>query len=94
MVKVTGHSDDIIVVEGSITEEFDRYDSKGDYLAFSDGTVLKAVYDDDGIWRFTLVFKGTLYDSKVEGSVEEDTNDVVIFEPGIKWCLCGVDLAK
>lgn len=95
MLKVTGGSDDIISISGDIREEFNRYDSEdGDYLAFSDGTVLKATYDDDGLWRFSLVYKGNLYQSKEEGSISNDTNDVVTFADGIKWCLCGKKIAK
>lgn len=94
MLTVTGASDDIIQIKGDIQEEFDRFDSEGDYLAFSDGTVLKAVYDQDGIWRFNLINKGTLYQDKIEGIVTDDTNDVIKFADGIKWCVCGPDLAK
>ena len=94
MVKVTGASDDLIEIEGEISEQFARYGSDGDYLAFSDGTVLKAYYDEDGIWRFTVIFKGSLFKEKVEGSVSDDTNDVVTFYAGLVWCVCGKDLAK
>ena len=94
MLIVTGASDDLIDLSGDIREEFARYNSKGDYLAFSDGTVLKALYDENGIWRFNLVYKGSLYREKLEGIVVEDTNDIIKFADGIKWCVCGSDLAK
>lgn len=94
MVKVRGHSDDIIFVEGDIREEFGRFDSDGDYLAFSDGTLLYAIYDNEGIWRFKVIFKGVLYDEKIEGNVEEDTFDIVCLKDGIKWCVIGEELAK
>lgn len=94
MVKVRGHSDDIIFVEGDIREEFGRFDSDGDYLAFSDGTLLHAIYDNEGIWRLKVIFKGVLYDEKIEGNVEEDTFDIVCLKDGIKWCVIGEELAK
>jgi hypothetical protein len=94
MLKVTGHSDDLIAIDGEITEEFGRLDSEEDYLAFSDGTVLRAYYDEDGIWRFTVVFKGSLFKEKVEGNVSEDTNDIVTFYAGIVWCVCGKNLSR
>ncbi|WP_139905635.1 hypothetical protein [Clostridium thermarum] len=94
MLKVTGHSDDLIVIEGEIREEFGRYNSEEDYLAFSDGTVLRAYYDEDGLWRFIVVFKGSLFKEKIEGNVQEDINDLVTFHAGIVWCVCGKDLAK
>lgn len=93
MLEVTGFSDDGIILEGDLIEQFDRYDSKGDYLAFSDGTLLKALYDENGIWRFTVCFKGPLFSEKIEGDVETDTNDKIRFIPGVKWCICGKDIA-
>lgn len=94
MLTVTGASDDLIELDGDISEEFARFDSEGDYLAFSDGTVLKAVYDENGIWRFNLIYKGNLYLEKIEGVVSDDTNDIVKFADGILWCVCGPDLGK
>ncbi|WP_094603445.1 hypothetical protein SPSIL_014970 [Sporomusa silvacetica DSM 10669] len=94
MLKVTGYSDDNIEIDGDIRDEFDRYNSDGDYLAFSDGTVLFAKYDDNGIWRFTVIAKGNLYDSKVDGDVMADTADVINFKDGIKWVVCGKDFTK
>lgn len=53
-VLVYGASDDLIEIEGDITEEFSAYDFDG-HLAFSNGVVLSARYDDDGMWRFAPV---------------------------------------
>ncbi|WP_312337184.1 hypothetical protein [Anaerospora hongkongensis] len=98
MLTVTGASDDLLVITGDIREEFNHYgadeDDTGVYLAFSDGTVLKAMYDSDGIWRLNLVSKGSLYQAKLEGCVTDDTNDVVTFAEGIKWVVCGTEFAK
>jgi len=98
MLKVTGASDDLIEIEGDIREEFNHYgadeDDKGVYLGFSDGTVLKAVYDSDGIWRFNLACKGSLYQGKEDGCVVDDTNDVITFVDGIRWVVCGPNFAR
>lgn len=96
MLKVYGASDDLIEIEGDIEEEFGHYQRDKDafYLAFSDGTILSVLYDQNGIWRLTLIIKGSLYDRKEEGDVEADTNDVVYFNDGVKWCLLGNHLAK
>jgi len=48
---IYGASDDLIEVDGSIREEFSAYDSDPQYLAFSNGVVLKIWYDDEGLWR-------------------------------------------
>lgn len=95
MLEVTGGSDDLIEIDGDIREEFNvsyKHEDDG-YLAFSDGTLLKVKYDENGIWRFKVISKGPLYDQKVEGIADEDTFDVVLFKEGIKWVLYGFQRA-
>lgn len=82
---VTGASDDLIEIAGELEEEFNSIECSEGMMAFSDGTLLKVEYDEDGIWRFKVVFKGALYDKKVEGDVGADTNDEVYMKPGLKW---------
>ncbi len=99
MTKVTGASDDLIELDGDIYEEFNWYagDSDDDehrFLAFSDGTVLSVQYDQDGIWRFNSIYKGTLYDKKIDGEAEKDTPDIIHFKDGLKWVVFGKDYAK
>lgn len=94
MLKVYGASDDLIELDGDISEEFGTCNSDGDYLAFSDGTLLKAIYDNDGIWRMNIISKGILFKEKIDGDVIKDENDIIIFNDGIKWCVCGKYLAK
>jgi hypothetical protein len=54
-ITVYGASDDTIVIDGAIEEEFDATSLKGPaLLAFSDGTVLSIEFTDegdDGTWR-------------------------------------------
>lgn len=85
--KVTGASDDLIEIDGEIREEFNAYDCSNGRIAFSDGTLMSVNYDNGGIWRFNLLFKGSLYLGKEDGSVEEDTNDVIYFKEGLKWVI-------
>lgn len=91
MTKVTGYSDDNIELDGDLTEEipFDTATRPGasGHLAFSDGTLLRVVYDKGGIWRFTTVFKGTLFDHITPGVEADDTFDEVVFNDGLAWCL-------
>ena len=49
-------------------------------ITCSDGTFLNVNYDENGIWRFKVDFKGSLFERK-----EEDTNDKVFFKEGLKW---------
>ena len=52
---VYGASDDLIEIEGHLSEEFGAYDSDPRYLAFANGVVVKIHYDNDGIWRVVPV---------------------------------------
>lgn len=90
-ITITGASDDLILVAGSIEEEFYAHESESDYLAFSDGTVLSIVYDEDGIWRITRVVKGSAVYKHVPGDVEADTFDVVTLKGDVSWVLRGSD---
>jgi hypothetical protein len=96
-VRITGASDDLIEIEGDLSEEFghysggrDRDKDEGALLAFSDGHVLRVRYDEDGIWRVTVIAKGTSEFPKVEGSVSDDTSDVVTLRgPALSWVVKG-----
>ena len=89
---ITGASDDLIEVEGDITEEFNVYLENGDsvLIAFSDGTLLSAIYDNNGIWRLHKVFGGGSKFHKEEGDIREDTMDKITLS-GIQmnWVLLG-----
>jgi hypothetical protein len=96
MLQVFGASDDLMEFRGDVYEEFNWYlDSEEHrYLSFSDGTVLKAWYDEDGIWKLQLMFKGNLFINIEQFPVSEDKNDIANFSDGIKWVVGGQDLAK
>jgi len=89
---IFGAGDDLIEVEGDIIEEFNVY-LDGDeaiLIAFSDGTILRATYDKDGIWRLHRAFKGTSKFTKQEGESSEDTMDrVTLSGIHIDWVVLG-----
>ena len=93
-ITITGASDDLIEIDGDIQEEFNSWDDSPTLIAVSDGTLLRVVYDRDGIWRFTPLVYGTAKYFKVDGSAERDTNDVVTLEGEIKWVVYGKDWAR
>jgi hypothetical protein len=89
-ITIRGHSDDIVYVEGDITEEFypRMRDDKPAYLACSDGTLLRITYgaDGSGCWRIVPVRYGTSYYAKREATDEdEDYSDVVTLMGSIAW---------
>ena len=99
-IKIYGTSDDLIEIEGSIREEFalpfalpSEYD--GVYVCCSDGTALRISYGEEGVWRLTLVRKGSAEFHKFESPVSDDDvySDVVTLRGTIDWVVLGVDLA-
>lgn len=61
MIKVSGYSDDMIVIEGSIywpgkNDEIDAYDQDV-IIYFRDGTILRMTYD--GAWKAVVEKEGT-----------------------------------
>lgn len=93
MIKVSGHSDDLIEIEGDINEEF-SWDDEEMYLAFSDGTVLSIDYTDSGNWRINKIANGTASYDKIETSgLGKDYSDIVTLggQNPIKflWVVCG-----
>lgn len=84
---VTGASDDLIEIDGELQEEFNAYECSNETMAFSDGTLLRVDYAEDGIWRFKPIYKGDLFEKVINGSISDDTNDEVYFKDGLKWCV-------
>lgn len=91
MLRIYGASDDLIEIEGDLTEEFNPPwdEEEPSYLAFSDGTVLSAAYAD-GFWRINRMAAGSATYAKTEGMDEDtDYSDVVTLEGAITWVVFG-----
>lgn len=73
---VYGASDDLVEVEGDIREEFNQSmfeDETANYLAVSDGTVLRISYD--GIWHIARVAEGAAEYAHEPATAEEGTRE-------------------
>lgn len=96
-ITVYGASDDLIEVEGPLTEEFTyRDDEAGDVLGFSDGTLLRVRYDENGTWRITPIRKGPAFqgiDQAVEGD-DDNYTDRAILTSNVEWVLQGNNYAR
>ena len=94
MVKVYGSSDDLIEVEGDVSEEFNHYsgdDAEPRFLAFSDGTVLRIAYEKDGCWRSSPVAKGSAVYAHEPAIDSEGDNysDVATLDGDVRWVVFG-----
>jgi hypothetical protein len=93
-VTVYGASDDLIEVEGDIREEFPcRDDSEDNLLAFSDGTVLRVAFDEDGIWRLTPVVTGSAALTHVFGQDDREHTDKATLDGDVRWVVYGSEMA-
>jgi hypothetical protein len=98
-VIITGSSDDLIEIDGDLSEEFYSPDggrSEGDLLACSDGTVLRISYTQDGIWRITPVVQGSAI-LTIEQAPEDDEDhytDTATLDGPVRWVVCGTQIAK
>lgn len=93
---IYGASDDLIEVEGLISQEFSATleDDALNYLGFSDGTVLSVQYTG-GFWRVHRVAVGTASYTKTEATNEErDYSDRVVLDGDITWCVFGTHLER
>ena len=93
MLKIYGASDDLVEIEGDISEEFNPSDA-GDpsLLAFSDGTLLQIQYGAQslGFWRIQPLVYGTAKYAKTEATDEDDNySDIVTLDGDIKWVVFG-----
>jgi hypothetical protein len=95
-IVVYGASDDLIELDGGITEEFIYRDDDGDLVAFSDGTVLCIVYSSAGVWRITPVVHGSAEVEIVQAPEEDDTNysDRAHVRGEVVWAVHGVSIVR
>lgn len=94
---IYGASDDLIEVEGGLSEEFSAYDADGSprYLAFSDGTVLRITYGERGCWEIRREFEGTAgYHHQPHDNDDTRYSDRVTLSGDLKWVVCGEGFAR
>ncbi len=96
MIEVYGASDDLIEVDGDISEEWsalsDGASDDGGILAFSDGTVLRVAYSPEGIWRVTPLARGTSLAGIRQCAATDDDSDYsdrATFDGEVAWVVFG-----
>lgn len=92
-ITICGASDDLIEIDGTFREEFSYQErtSQGDIVGFSDGTVLRIVFDPDGSgsWRITPLARGSAKLTIAQTSEEDDT-DRADLDGDIRWAVHGI----
>jgi hypothetical protein len=98
-ITIYGASDDLIEVDGDISEEFPWQkrgygQPSGDLLAFSDGTILRIEFTDSGVWRITPVVRGAAdltIEQAPEGDEDNYTDKATL--SGAVWVVQGINHA-
>lgn len=73
-VKVYGASDDLVEIEGHVTDELDGGDEPT-YVRFTNGTYIAIRHGDEGIWRARVIDQGRGKVRKLYGIPEGDAED-------------------
>lgn len=91
IIQISGASDDLIEIEGDITEEFYAIaDDRPYWLAFSDGTVLSIHYGAEGIWRIAQYVKGSAKFELTQGTnTDDDYTDRATLTGDVGWVVYG-----
>lgn len=92
---IYGASDDLIEIDGAVSEEVNHYSERECKITCSDGTIAKIQYN--GNWGLHVISVGTLFEKIVNGNPAEDPHtdddcknvpgysDALVLKPGIEW---------
>jgi len=96
---IYGTSDDLLEIEGDIREEINVLaftdTDDGVLLAFSNGIVLRVVYDKDGIWRIRPLSGSSRVTIEIcPGDDENNYTDRAIIEESVNWVVLGYQFVR
>ncbi len=105
--KIYGASDDLIEIEGAISDEVNIYLKDNEKVNFSasDGTNGKISYDNEGNWQIEIIDTGTKLIAKIDAVGDDASHigdaagctsysDVLILKEGIEWVKIGRKIFK
>lgn len=94
-ITIYGASDDLIEIDGDINEEFNVLGKEKSILAFSNGTVLRMEYGDDGTWQIRPLVVTEEFEFHPAVSADDDNySDTVVMRGDIKWVVLGSEIAR
>ena len=100
-VKVYGASDDLIEVEGDVSEEFSAPRDERAVLGFSTGQVVGIQYDKDGCWRIHPLGGSGIEIVHAGGPDAEERedgtpgySDVATIPGTVTWVVLGTEWAR
>lgn len=95
-VTVRGHSDDILnITGGGLYEEFYPGDKESYYVGFSDGTLLRVRWDEEGCWEIRPLVQGPQFVKHTPYSdPDTDHSDEVTLGGPMAWVVGGKDFQR
>lgn len=80
-LKISGHSDDLVELEGDIEDEIDCYEESVT-LTLNDGSIVDVDYGNNGFWCVDVrkVGDGTTVEKTTATNVDTDYSDVVVLK--------------
>lgn len=96
---IYGASDDLIEIDSTNfpPEEFNVDCDTISVLAFSDGTLLRVRYDEDGIWRFTPSVVGSANVTTWQCPTDDEniySDRVTLTGDDLRWVVLANQIAK
>lgn len=91
-IKIYGQSDDLIIIEGDIEEEYNWYYNEPRYIIFSDGSLIKVQYDAPDYpskWKINIEKLDNNTESKYIPALDSVDNysDILELDGHIDWCI-------
>lgn len=84
-IVISGHSDDLIEIDGDIAEEFQTDTNGPFYVGTSDGSLLRITYD--GMWNINVLRRGlgTMVEHHRATDEDDDYSDRVTLMSELKF---------
>lgn len=95
MIKIFGHSDDLIEVKGDILKEFYVHNGYWRLVTASNGVLLRIQLTDAGVWRIQPL-AGADRVVVVQAPEDDEDNyfDIATIAGDVEWVACGNDWAS
>jgi hypothetical protein len=92
MILIYGASDDLIEIDGDVSEEFQYQEDYPNFIATSNGLVFHIAYDRQGVWRITpkRAPAGSCYIKEEAPADDEDNYSDRVTVSGVEWVVPGI----
>jgi len=89
-ITIYGYSDDLIAVEGDISEEFEASGRLPDTITCSNGATMEIFHDYAGVWRISLLSGADLVTiDRAPDQDDDNYSDRATVAGDIKWIRVG-----